>query len=166
MPQTSRLVLTLALSGAVSLMLGGCGGGNEDHDHAHENADGTHTHADGTTHADHDHVHNEVALGRVLLGEFTAELAQGHGLVEAGDLEHLVVKLSYSDHGETVVRAWIGTEDRTLSEVGKGEYAPSHDDYDIHVNAPDPLPEGAMWWFEVEKPDGTKAIGSIAPLTE
>jgi len=29
--------------------------------------------------------------------------------------------------------------------------------------APDPLPDGVMWWVEIEKPDGTKAIGSIAP---
>jgi hypothetical protein len=64
------------------------------------------------------------------------------------------------------VRAWLGTEDRTLSLVGLGEYAPSHDDYDVHVTAPDPLPSPLMWWFEIETPDGTKVLGSAAPLVE
>ena len=86
----------------------------------------------------------------------TVELAQGHGAVKAGQEGHLVVKLPYNDNGATIVRAWIGTEDRTLSFVGKGEYAPSHDDYDIHAMAPDPLPENTMWWIEIEKPDGAK----------
>ena len=92
------------------------------------------------------------------------ELAQGHGAVAAGVEGHLVVKLPYTDDGATVVRAWIGTEDRTLSKVGKGDYAPSHDDYDIHADAPDPLPEGVMWWIEVQKPDGTKLVTVHNPI--
>jgi len=101
-----------------------------------------------------------------MVGDLEVELAQGHGKVSAGKEGHLVVKLPYSDDGATVVRAWIGTEDRALSRVGKGDYAPSHDDYDIHADAPDPLPEGVMWWIEVHKPDGTKLVGSAAPLLE
>lgn len=145
----------------------------------------THEHADGTTHADHDeetahsdehgHEHDgemdhdhdhgeEVSLGAVMIGDMEVELAQSHGKVEAGKEGHLVVKLPYNDGGETVVRAWIGTDDRTMSLVGKGEYAPSHDDYDVHAVAPDPLPENVMWWIEIEKPDGTKVVGSAEPL--
>ncbi len=149
-------------------------------------AQGTHEHADGTTHTDHDtevageheeghehdgetgedhdHAHDEVSLGTVTIDDMEMELAQGHGKIEAGKEGHLVVKLPYSDNGETVVRAWIGTEDRTLSLVGKGEYAPSHDDYDVHAVAPDPLPEKVMWWIEIEKPDGSKIVGSAEPL--
>ncbi len=93
-------------------------------------------------------------------------LAQGHGGVTAGKESHLVVKLPYNDAGATIVRAWLGTEDRTASLVGKGEYAPSHDDYDIHATAPDPLPEGTMWWIEIEKPDGAKVVGSAQPITD
>ncbi|RNC81845.1 MAG: hypothetical protein ED559_08695 [Phycisphaera sp.] len=100
------------------------------------------------------------------LGDMTLELAQGHGVLEAGKESHLVVKLPYNDNGETIVRAWIGTEDRTLSMVGKGQYAPSHDDYDIHTVAPIPLPENTMWWIEIEKPDGTKVVGSTNPIIE
>ncbi len=77
-----------------------------------------------------------------------------------------MVKLPYNDKGETVVRAWIGTQERLKSVVGKGEYAPSHDDYDIHAAAADPSPENSIWWIEIEKPDGTKVVGSVRPILE
>jgi hypothetical protein len=134
-----------------------------DHDHGSETAaDHGHDHAEGQDHHDHEH-DEEVPLGTFTAGDMEIEAAQSHGNVEAGKEGHLVIKLPHNDAGASVVRAWIGTEDRTLSTVGRGDYAPSHDDYDIHAMAPDPLPEDAMWWVEIEKPDGTKAIGSIAP---
>ena len=125
----------------------------------------------GTTAApEDDHVHSEVSLGTVTIGDLEVELAQNvaedHGAVAAGQEGHLVVKLPYSDSGSTIVRAWIGTDDRTLSLVGKGEYAPSHDDYDITTTAPDPLPADTKWWIEIEKPDGTKLVGSVQPIME
>ena len=120
--------------------------------------------AQGTT--DAGHAHDEVDIGTVTIGDMKVSLAQGHGKIAAGKEGHLVVKLPYRDDGATIVRAWIGTKDRTLSMVGKGTYAPSHDDYDVHVNAPDPLPENTMWWIEIAKPDGTKAVGSAKPILE
>lgn len=110
------------------------------------------------------HSHAEQSLGTAEIGSMKVELAQGHGKLAAGKEMHLVVKLPYSDKGSTSVRAWIGTENRVLSFVGKGTYSASHDDYDIHAAAPDPLSENAMWWVEIEKPDGTKAVGSAKPL--
>jgi hypothetical protein len=107
-----------------------------------------------------------VALGTHAIGGISVEAAQGHGSVEPSKEGHLVLKLPYNDNGATIVRAWIGSEDRTLSSVGKGEYAPSHDDYDIHAVAPDPLSDGTMWWVEIEKPDGTKPVGSIPLLKD
>jgi len=180
---------------ALGLTLSGCGeSGSGETDHAHgsdthnhapalQEATGgedTHVHDDGSTHAAHepnpaahtdadgDHAHHddEVALDPTVIGEMTVELAQGHGAVEPGKEGHLIVKLPYNDSGATIVRAWIGTEDRTLSFVGMGEYAPSHDDYDIHAMAPDSLPASTMWWIEIEKPDGTKIVGSATPITE
>jgi hypothetical protein len=53
-----------------------------------------------------------------------------------------------------------------MSSVGKGQYAPSHDDYDIHAIAPDPLPGDAKWWIEIVKPDGTEAVGSFPLLKD
>ena len=178
MKTTHTTAAGLALLAALGLALAGCGESGDGHAHGpdtHDHADGTHTHADGSTHSNHaddshmgeeDHAHDETALDPATIGEMTVELAQGHGAVTAGQESHLVVKLPYNDNGATVVRAWIGTEDRTLSYVGKGEYAPSHDDYDIHAMAPNPLPENTMWWIEIEKPDGTKSVGSARPLMD
>lgn len=126
---------------------------SEDHDHDHDHADDH----------DHDHGHEEVLLGTTMIGEMEVQCWQGHGSIEPGKELHLVVKLAAGDGGASIVRAWIGTEDRFESIVARGEYAASHDDYDIHATAPDPLPENAMWWIEVEHPDGTKHLGSIAP---
>ena len=137
--------------------------GGHGHDHGSETADAHgHDHAMG----DHDHDHDEVPLGKFMIGEYEAEAAQSHGNVAAGKEGHLVIKLPYNDNGATIVRAWIGTEDRTLSTVGRGEYAADHDDYDIHAMAPSPLPDDVKWWVELEKPDGTKHLGSIAPKME
>lgn len=135
-------------------------------EHGHDHAEGQdHDHGTETAEAHgHDHDHgDEVELGVLTAGDMQIAASQSHGNVEAGKEGHLVIKLPHNDAGATVVRAWIGTEDRTLSTVGRGEYAAGHNDYDIHAMAPNPLPEGTMWWVEIEKPDGTKAIGSIAP---
>ena len=166
-------VSTLALFATMGIILNGCSESNSGNDHA-AGAD-SHMHADGATHEDHagddhmgteDHGHDETTLNPAVIADMTVELAQGHGPVKAGQESHLVVKLPYNDNGATLVRASIGTEDRTLSFVGKGEYAPSHDDYDIHAMSPDPLPENTMWWIEIEKPDGTKVLGSTKPIME
>lgn len=168
---------TLLLAISSTLWIAGCGepGGDA------QDGDGTHTHADGTVHnnGDHEepkpepepkqdeHDHGEESeLPTATIGDMQVEIAQAHGAVEAGKEGHLIIKLPYNDKGATVVRAWIGTEDRTLSMVGKGEYAPSHDDYDIHTMAPNPMPENVMWWIEIEKPDGTKAVGAAKPITK
>lgn len=141
-----------------------CGEKEHGHDHGTETAEAHgHEHAEGEGHGDHDHEHDEVPLGTFTAGDMEIEAAQSHGNLEAGKEGHLVIKLPHNDAGATVVRAWIGTEDRTLSTVGRGEYAASHDDYDIHAMAPNPLPEGTKWWVEIEKPDGSKSIGSVAP---
>lgn len=115
---------------------------------------------------DHDHDHDEYPLGTMTILGMEIEGAQSHGAVEPGKLCHLVIKLPYNDGGQTIVRAWIGTEDRDLYYAGRGEYAASHDDYDIHVEAPDPLPTDARWWIEIERPDGTRGTGSLPILEE
>lgn len=114
----------------------------------------------------HDHGHDERSLGVVRIGELEVELAQGHGPLVAGGRAHLVARLPYSDGGGTLVRAWIGSEDRLLSYVGKGENAPAHHDYDVHALAPDPLPEDSRWWIELEQPDGTRLVGSAEPIRD
>jgi hypothetical protein len=165
MNSPNHTVTALAL--LVTLGLSGCGdasGPTPPHDAGDHD---THAADDHMDHDDHHHDHgDEVALDPVTLDGVTVELAQGHGVIEPGKESHLVVKLSYSDKGSTIVRAWIGIEDRTLSYIGKGDYALSHDDYDLHATAPDPLPDNAMWWIEIEKPDGTKLVGATRPIRE
>ncbi|MHC4892445.1 MAG: hypothetical protein ACYTFV_03585 [Planctomycetota bacterium] len=174
--------IALALACLLPIACGGTDAGDPSAEHSHDghshdghshdghSHDG-HTH-DGTStehgHSDeaNEHDHDEVPLGSVEIGDLTVELAQGHGGIAAGKESHLVVKLPYADAGATAVRAWIGTEDRTLSLVGKAEYAAAHDDYDLHATAPDPLPEGAQWWIEIERPDGTRALGSAVPILD
>lgn len=138
-----------------------------EHDHDHEHAEGSDPHAEETdpnTQAhDEDHDHDETPLGSITMDDITIDCYQGNGSLEAGEEMHLIINLPYNDSGATIVRAWIGTEDRLASIVGRGEYAASHDAYDIHAEAPDPLPANAMWWIEIERPDGTKTVGSIEP---
>ena len=111
-----------------------------------------------------EHAHDETPLGSCDLDGLRVEVAQGHGVLRAGEEAHLVVKLPYTDSGATIVRAWLGGPDRTQSFVGRGEYAASHDDYDLHAVAPDPLPDDCLWWIEIAQPDGTKRLGSVEPL--
>ena len=162
MKQTTSLLVSPALVALIAA----CGGADKDPVQAHDTTEPPSTETAPDAAAEEEHEHAEDPLGTVTIGDLSIELAQGHGAVVAGEEAHLVVKLPYSDSGSTVVRAWIGSEDRTLSFVGMGEYAASHDDYDIHATAPDPLPENPMWWIEIEKPDGTKLVGSAKPILE
>ena len=151
-----KILTTIIPACAIFALLVGCGDSGKDPKPA-----------DGKKPAkEEEHEHEEIALGKFDIDGISVEALQGHGNVEAGKEGHLVIKLPYKDDGETVVRAWIGGDDRTLSSVGKGEYAPSHDDYDIHAIAPDPLADGSKWWLEIEKPDGTKAVGSFPLLKD
>ena len=168
--------LTLALSFA--LMLPACtesnsgtdaGHAHGDDSHTHDDGsthgahDDTHTHADGTTHSDHtDDGHESIELDTITIDGLSVQLTQNHGPVDAGEEEHLIVKVDDAD--VLAVRVWIGTEDRTLSYVGKGEYDTATGAYDVHTMAPDPLPTNAMWWIEIEKAEGTKVIGSANPV--
>lgn len=162
----------LAIALTATIWIAGCSDSSSPED------EGSNTHADGTVHRAGEneeesspekeaHGHDDdVALPPITIDGMKVELSQGNGGVEAGKENYLVVKLPYSDNGATIVRAWIGTEDRTLSYVGKGDYAPTHGDYDIHATAPNPLPANPMWWIEIVKPDGTKLIGSTTPISD
>ncbi|MEM1423900.1 MAG: hypothetical protein AAGH64_07835 [Planctomycetota bacterium] len=143
-----------------ALLLSGCAerddASDESSAHHHD-----HDHDHGRDHAHGHHHHDEAPIGTAMIGEAEVEVAQSHGDLAPGKMLAIAVKLPDSQGGGVKVRAWVGTEDRSGSEVGEGEYAPSHDDYDVHVRTPDPLPEGAMWWIEVEYPDGRTELGSI-----
>jgi hypothetical protein len=142
-------------------LVAGCGSEHDHHGHDHHG----HEHqgvalTDPSVDMSHDHGES-VLLGTFNIAGIYVQATQAHGTVESGAEGHLVIKLPYADKGATVVRAWIGLEDRTLSSVGMGQYASKGNRYDIHMLAPKPLPANAKWWVEIEKPDGTQAVGSI-----
>lgn len=168
---------TLTLAFAFALMLPACTESNSGTDAGHAHGDDTPTHADGSTHGDHDdtHTHSDgtihsdhadehesIELDMIMIDGMSLELTQNHGPVDAGEEEHLIVKVDGAD--VLAVRVWIGTEDRTLSFVGKGEYSATTGVYEVHTMAPDPLPENTMWWIEIEKTDGTNVLGSAQPV--
>jgi len=167
-----KSLISLVLGMFLVVGVAACSESSSNDGDSHSADSGSHAH-DGITHDDHgaeegseDPAHDETSLGTVSIDGMDVELAQGHGAVAPGKEGHLIVKLPYSDSGDSVVRAWIGTSDRTLSLVGKGEYALLDGVYNIHAMAPSPLPTDTMWWIEVEKSDGTKVLGSAKPIVD
>lgn len=172
MTNIARMLLVTGIATAVSLTAceeqgGSSGTTTGGHDHAEgegHDHDG-HSH-EGEEHAvgDHDdHEHGEqIALGTATVGEIEVEAFQGHGEAAPGKELHLVVKLGESDSGGATVRGWIGTDDRFQSVVALAEYSADEGGYELHAVAPDPLPENASWWIEVEMADGTTHVGSVA----
>ena len=157
------ITLALGLANLVGCDARTASDGTAAHDHDHDGHDHDHDH----DHDGHDHDHGEeMSLPPLVIGDLSIACSQFHGPLQAGTEGHLAVKLPYSDDGASVVRAWIGGEDRTMSMVGLGVYAASHGDYDIHTMAPDPLPADARWWIEIEQPDGTTLLGSVAPIVD
>jgi hypothetical protein len=58
------------------------------------------------------------------------------------------------------VRVWVGPEDASGVMVAKG--ATEFDYHHCHVELPDPLPEDAKLWIEIESPKGELFKGSTA----
>jgi hypothetical protein len=56
------------------------------------------------------------------------------------------------------VRAWVGTENAAGSLKARGEAA--GDDYDIHLEVPEAIPDGSELWVELETAAG-KATGAF-----
>lgn len=176
----TNTLIALPITLVLALVFPACSeSSSNDHGHAHGDdththddtaapTGSTHTHADGSTHTDHADDHDDslqkIPLDTIVINGMSIQLSQSHGPVGAGEEEHLIVTIDNGDADIIGVRAWIGTEDRTLSYVGKGEYSVINDAYDIHTSAPDALDDNTMWWIEIEMADGTKHTGSIKPV--
>jgi len=167
MTLTFRLVLALT----AAFWIAGCGGSDDssdmhgdDHDHPHGEHDG-HDHGDGQDHGVTEEHGPMMDLANFAIGDMDVHAQQAGGPVRAGQEYVLFVTLPESNAAQPVVRAWIGTDDRTLSGgVATADYEEGH--YHVHVMAPTPLPQDAMWWVEVEQADGTKLVGSTALQAE
>ncbi|MFG0243561.1 MAG: hypothetical protein ACF8R9_12315 [Phycisphaerales bacterium JB054] len=166
----------LATAGLAAALLAGCGQSSDNsseadhHGHDHASDDG-HDHATEDSHDGHDHAAAEaldddhdtmVSLGTATIGTHQVSAQQGHGAAAPGKELHLALTLTGDQSGSAIVRAWIGSEDRLASIVGKGEFDSAKGVYDIHAEAPTPLSPDAKWWVEIETEDGTKSLGSLA----
>lgn len=152
-------VLSIALG--LALSMNACTESSSSSD-SHAHGDDTHTHAEESHAADD--MHESIPLGTMMVNDFTIELTQGHGKVHAGEEEHLIVKLQDSESKILSVRAWIGTEDKTQSFVGKGEFSRDRNVYDVHMSAPESLDPDSKWWIELEMKDGTISTGSMKAI--
>jgi hypothetical protein len=126
---------------------------------SHSHGDETHSHAE-ESHAAED-LHESIPLGSINISDLRVELTQNHGVVDPGEEEHLIIKFTEGDQSTLTVRAWIGSEDKTRSYVGIGEYSADQGVFNIHTTAPDSLMPDAKWWIELELQDGTIYTGSI-----
>jgi len=153
----TKPITALSLALGLALAMNACNESSSSSD-SHAHGDDTHTHAE-ESHATDD-MHESIPLGSIMIDNITVELTQNYGKVDPGEEEHLVVKIPQGDPETLTVRAWIGTEDKTRSYVGKGEYSAVQGVFDIHIIAPESFDPDAKWWIEIEKPDGSVHTGS------
>ena len=154
--------LRFASLAMVSLSLVACGGGDKDHkDHDHkDHGHKDHSHKDeGARDGGHHHEGERFELGSVKAGAYEivavqiGKPAKGEGI--------LAIKGKGLEKGAAVVRAWAGDESAQAAIKAKADYAPAHDDFDVHVETGDTLAAGAKWWIEVEPTGGDKVTVSF-----
>lgn len=151
---THHPIILTAILAALSLPAAAA----EDHDHA------------GHDHAGHDHAKEAPAAGRdahaakgTSLG--TASVA-GVGVAvsheapfEAGKTVTLHLGITPASPAPKSIRLWIGTEDGKGSAKAKADIHGDHGHADVEV--PDPLPEGAALWVQVDPAQGDGAKSSL-----
>ena len=134
------------------LLLPACG---HDHDHAHPPTTANGTAAPGGT----DHHGAPHPLGAVKCGAFEFAVTQ-LGDLAAGREAAFEVAAASGAAVPATVRAWIGAADAKGSRKARLT-AETTGRLHGHVEAPNPLPDDAQLWLEVDGSDGT-ATGAIA----
>lgn len=81
-----------------------------------------------------------------VLPKYEESLADGH------------INLYVTGGPVEAVRIWVGEEDPAGALVVKSEI--ENDYYHGHLEMPNPIPESARLWAEIESPDGTTVKGS------
>lgn len=122
-------------------------GSQDEHEHATEDAG--HEHRAGEKHD----------LGTVKVGEFDVTALYSGTLTPGKQVD---IDLTFKGESAKVVtiRAWIGAKDAKGSIKAKA--APEGSGFHAEVEAPDPLPEGAALWVEIETNQGQELLGSLA----
>ncbi|HZW10123.1 MAG TPA: hypothetical protein VFF69_09495 [Phycisphaerales bacterium] len=159
--------LFLACAAAAGLALGGCGEAADDHDHggageSHEHGpDGTEGEAHEEAGGDHAHEHDAAGkrdLGSATVGAYTVRAAH-YGAITPGEESDVDISVAGGEGAPAAVRAWIGLEDGSGSMKAKAE--PEGANFHAHVEAPDPLPQDARLWVEIETAGGETLAGSF-----
>lgn len=162
MRSTATVVLASSLI-AAGLTLTACEQSEPADDHSHAAGD-DHTHAPGDEH-DHaddtgDHEEGEPHdLGAATISGFDVQVTR-YGDIAAGAETSVNISVS-GEPQPAAIRVWIGTEDARGSLKARAEVEGDH--YHAHVEAPDPLPQGAAVWVEVESAEGARQAASFPP---
>ena len=133
---------------------GGTTGGTttgDDHDHDHDEGDHDHDHGTGES----------LELGQAQAGPFTIRATRDSAAIAAGGEALVDVWVTGGTVG--AVRLWVGTQDGAGSVRARAEAADADEPnrYHTHAEVPDPMPEGAMLWVEVEDEAGATHTASF-----
>lgn len=159
-PVAPRLILSLALGAGVALgaceqspgdgeapadtggdMQGADGGGD-----AQGAEDAAHGHDEGERHD----------LGEAAIGEHQVHVARFGELTPGAECS---VDIEVTGEAPAAVRVWIGAEDGAGALKSRAEA--EDDGYHAHIEVPEPLPEGALLWVEVESSAGETSTASF-----
>lgn len=112
------------------------------------------------------HTGEVVELGTVTIGEWTVRAARDKSEIKAGGDAPIDVWLTTSDGKPAtvaVVRFWIGLEDAKVSRKARADIEdprqPNH--WHTHADVPDPIPENARLWVEIERDQNETTVGSF-----
>ena len=107
-----------------------------------------------------------IDLGSTTIGNFNAVATRDEGQIIAGKdapIDVTVTPATGGDAKPAAVRFWIGTEDAKGSVKAKAdvENPAEPNRWHTHAEIPNPIPDGAKLWVEIEDEQGGKALGSF-----
>lgn len=129
----------------------------DDHD-GHDHAAGDDHKDESAAHKGNGHHSEEVIeLGETKNGEWTVRASRDKGVIKPGGETSIDVWVNGGKgDGVSSVRLWIGTENARGSIKAKAEI--ENDQWHTHTEVPNPMPEGAKLWVEIETDKGAKVV--------
>ncbi len=114
---------------------------------------------EGDQHGTEAHAGERHDLGATKVGDFEVS-ASYSGTITPGKEIDVDLSLKGDRSKAAAIRAWLGAKDAKGSIKAKA--APEGEGYHAEVEAPEPLPEGAAVWVEIETNQGQTLVGSLA----
>ncbi len=103
---------------------------------------------------------NATEVGTVQLGQYTFKISREGPAPGPGVSTDYVVKPTAGGM-PTSVDGWVGTADEPAGDKTQSVFDPHDGDFDTDLTMPSPMPDGAMFYFDVYT-DGVMQTGSIA----